>query len=149
MTRTDLGSRTRFLASLWLRARLLPFRVGQRDLQSVLALAAYDGPPRFAGLDAPYICRHVRRATRFPVLMRKRRCLREGLLGFYFLRAAGFDPELRFGVDGKSLGQKKVKAHCWVCLESRSILNDRHEGMVDILVFPPPTSSDDTARASS
>jgi hypothetical protein len=64
--------------------------------------------------------------------MRDRRCLREGLLGHRFLRLAGFDPELRFGVDPKSLQTPRVSAHCWVCLDGRPVVSDSLPGMVEI-----------------
>lgn len=130
-----MTTRFRFLISLWMRARLLPFLVRGRPLNSVLSLAIYDGPPVFEALDAAYICQQVQRMTRRPLLMRKRRCLRDGLLGYYFLQAAGHAPELRFAVERKSLNKKKVQAHCWLCLNSRPVLSDKTDDMVEIFVF--------------
>ena len=137
MTVTGLAIRLRFRVSLWIRARLLPLLVGRRPFQHVLGLAVYRGPPIFRGLNAAYICQRVQGTAKLPVLMRRRRCLREGLLGHYFLQAAGFQPQLRFGVDRASLSRRKVKAHCWVCLDARPVLNDRTEGLVEVFAFPP------------
>jgi hypothetical protein len=137
----DAIMRMRFLASLWLRARVLPLRIGQRPLEKVLELANYSGPDIYRGLSADYICHRVRRSTRRPWFMRDRRCLREGVLGFYYLRAAGFKPELRFAIDPKSVGQSQIMAHCWVCLDDTAILSEKGQFMVDLFVYPSASKS--------
>ncbi|OQX30647.1 MAG: hypothetical protein B0D96_11365 [Candidatus Sedimenticola endophacoides] len=130
----SLQQRLRFNLSLWLAARILPFRVGQRPLDRVLALAEPVRTGRFHGLPPGYISEHVLRTTRHPWLMRKRRCLRQGLLGYRFLAEAGFCPELHFGVDFRSLRTGDEKAHCWVSLDGVSVVNDRMENMSTVLV---------------
>ncbi|TIX47863.1 MAG: lasso peptide biosynthesis B2 protein, partial [Mesorhizobium sp.] len=59
-------------------------------------------------------------------------CLREGLLAHRFLRLAGFDPDLRFGVDPQSMHAPRLSAHCWVCLDGRPVVSDSLPGMVEI-----------------
>ena len=125
--------RLRFGVSLWLAARLLPFRVAHKPLQQVLGIAD-PSALRFPGLPHEYITARVMRTTRRPWLMRKRPCLRQGLLGCRFLAEAGYAPELHFGIDGDSIGTHRLSAHCWVCINGKPVLNDRINDMATILV---------------
>ncbi|RWL45920.1 MAG: lasso peptide biosynthesis B2 protein [Mesorhizobium sp.] len=126
-----------FRAHLWLSARLLPVLVGRRDFESVLKLAPLQSPALYRDLPWAYIVQRVNRTVRHPWFMRDRRCLREGLLGFRFLRMAGLDPELRFGVDAKSMHEPRLSAHCWVCLDGKPVVSDSQPGMVEIYRHPP------------
>jgi hypothetical protein len=107
---TETIERLRFKTALWLWARLVPVLAWRRDLPSLIDATA--PPPRVAyrRLSADYIARRVRRATRKPILMRDRPCLRDGLLGYRFLRLAGFEPELHFGVEPASRGPAIARA---------------------------------------
>ncbi|MDX8492182.1 lasso peptide biosynthesis B2 protein [Mesorhizobium sp. VK22B] len=124
--------RALFRTHLWLSARLMPVLIGQRDFETVLKWAPLDAPTPYQGLTSSYIVTRVNRTVRHPWLMRDRRCLREGLLGFRFLRMAGFDPELRFGVDSKSMHAPRLSAHCWVYLDGKPVVSDSLPGMVEI-----------------
>jgi hypothetical protein len=108
--------------------------VRRRPLNAVLKLAQPGDAHRYSGLSAAYISRAVEQVARHPWLMRDRRCLRTGLLGFRFLSEAGFDPELRFGVDPHSFSADRPLAHCWVCIDGKPIINDILGGMTEILV---------------
>jgi hypothetical protein len=88
----------------------------------------------YAGLEASYIAKRVKRATRRPWLMRDRTCLREGLLAYRFLKLAGFKPALHFGLDRTSVAGDHLSAHCWVVLDGQIVLNPPTPGMVEILV---------------
>ncbi|MBW7920657.1 MAG: lasso peptide biosynthesis B2 protein [Rubellimicrobium sp.] len=128
--------RLRLALELFWRARTLPLRL-PHDLpfERMLALATPpDGAP-LRGIGADEIARRVHRATRHPLLMRDRRCLREGVLCFRFLRMAGFDPRLHFGVDPASLGRPRLGAHCWVTLDDRTLAGDLGVPMVALHVF--------------
>lgn len=122
-----------FRLALWCEARLMPLRIRDRPMAELLALA--DGPvlPGFRGLPARYVARRVRTTTRRPWFMTKRPCLREGILAYRFLRAAGFAPELRFGIDRDSIDEPAIRAHCWVVLGGEVILNPPEPGLVTIL----------------
>lgn len=122
---------------IWWHARLLPTLVRQRDLQSVLRYADVQPDPAFSGLPAEAIAAWIVAATRKPWLMRNRRCLRQGLLGMRFMRLAGHDPELHFGIDRRSLAEPAVAAHCWVVLGGKPVLNDILEGMEPIHAWRP------------
>lgn len=122
---------------IWWHARLLPGIVRGRDLQAILRYADVRAEPAYAGVPADEIARWVLAATRRPWLMRDRRCLRQGLLGMRFMRLAGHDPELHFGIAPRSLAGPTVEAHCWVVLGGRPVLNDIHEGMERLHVWRP------------
>jgi len=124
--------RALFRGHLWVSARLMPVLIGQGDFESVLKWAPLISPALYRGLPSSYVVASVNRTVRHPWLMRDRRCLREGLLAHRFLRLAGFDPDLRFGVDPKSIHKPRMSAHCWVCLDGRPVVSDSLPGMVEI-----------------
>ncbi|WP_040591886.1 lasso peptide biosynthesis B2 protein [Mesorhizobium metallidurans] len=124
--------RALFRAHLWTSARLMPVLIGQRDFEAVLKWAPLHSSTPYHGLSSSYIVAAVNRTVRHPWLMRDRRCLREGLLAHRFLRFAGFDPDLRFGVDPKSMQAPSLAAHCWLCLDGRAVVSDCLPGMVEI-----------------
>ena len=124
--------RALFRCHLWASARLMPALIAGRSFEDVLKWAPLASSTPYRGLPAAYIVAHVNRIVRHPWLMRDRRCLREGLLGFRFLRMAGLDPELRFGVDASSMNEPRLSAHCWVCLDGRPVVSDSLPGMVEI-----------------
>ena len=128
--------RALFRTHLWLSARLMPALVGRRDFEGVLKLAPLRSPTPYRDLPSAYIVQRVNRTVRRPWFMRDRRCLREGLLGFRFLRMAGLDPDLRFGVDAKSMQEPRLSAHCWVCLDGKPVVSDSLPGMVEIYRHP-------------
>lgn len=129
-----LMRRLRFRADVWLAARLLPFRLAGRSFEEVLKVVPAAPQPRYAGLPPDYISRTVQRVTRRPLLMRDRRCLRQGLLGFGYMAQAGLSPELHFAVERGSVPTGQLAAHCWVCLDGRPVLSDRTPDMVTIYV---------------
>ncbi|PBB92004.1 hypothetical protein CK215_13775 [Mesorhizobium sp. WSM3864] len=128
--------RALFRTHLWLSARLIPVLVARRDFESVLKLAPLQLPTPYRGLPWSYVVSRVNRTVRHPWVMRDRRCLREGLLGFRFLRMAGFDPDLHFGVDAKSMHEPRLSAHCWVCLDGKPVVSDSLPDMVEIYRHP-------------
>ncbi len=132
------ATRLAFRTELWLRARLLPFRLPQDlPLDNVLTLAQPTaGPGRFSGLPATAIVRAVRRTLRHPVLMRNRRCLREGLLAYRFLTEAGHRPRLHFGIDPGIVASPIAKAHCWVTIGGVTVICETETRYVEILSVP-------------
>ena len=124
--------RVRFRAALFCWARLLPVLAYRRDLKSLFAQA--DPPDRkpYAGLPSAYIIKRVRRTAHLPWLMRDRQCLREGVLAYRFLKLAGFEPEVHFGVDRTSVAKERLSAHCWVVLNGSIVLNPPAPSMIEI-----------------
>jgi hypothetical protein len=129
----------RFRAALWIAARLLPWRVWRQPLNAVLRLAEPGDTRRYAGLSPAYMSRAIKRAARHPWLMRDRRCLRDGILGYRFLSEAGLRPELNFGIDPHSIAADRLVAHCWVSIDGEAVINDKLPGMTTILVHPVGT----------
>lgn len=131
-----LTTRLLFCLELWLRARLLPWQVPRGSLDQVLKLATFSGAPSYPGLPLSYVVRKVAHAVRHPWLMRDRRCLREGLLGYRFLRKAGYEPKLCFGVDPASVSADRLAAHCWVEVDGKTVLGASATPMLPILIHP-------------
>ena len=125
----------RFRISLWLSARFLPLRVRHRPLSEILSLLKSGHSAPYRGLPIAYILGCIRRTARRPVLMRDRRCLREGLLAFQFLEAAGYEAELHFGIDTTTLSTPDLKAHCWIVYNNETVLNPPDTNIRPILVY--------------
>ena len=126
-------------------ARLLPLAVAFRDLSQILRLGDVERSSLYEGTAPETIAHVTHRATRKPWLMRNRRCLRQGLIGYRFLRKAGYEPELHFGIDVGSVERDKIDAHCWVVLDGKSVVNDVLESMVTIHVHA--STSTGTAKS--
>ena len=124
-----------FRVALFAWAGILPTLCYKRDLKSVIALVNAPARAPYSGLPAGYIIFRVKRATRRPWFMRDRRCLREGVLAYRFLKLAGFEPEVHFGVDRASVSSIRLQAHCWVILDGHVVLNPPEPSMVEILVL--------------
>jgi len=90
------------------------------------------------------IVRAVKRSTKGPWFMRRRRCLREGLLAYRFLGLAGHAPTIHFAVDRTSLDEDVASGHCWVTVDGRTVINPPSPGMVEVVAYDP----DGTARRS-
>lgn len=123
-----------FRLELWTTARLLPLLVVGRDLAGAMRLADGGGWIRYTDFDPEFISRAVMRVTRRPWLMRERRCFRQGILGYRFLKKAGYRPELHFGIEENSIERDKIGAHCWVVVDGRSLVNDIMDDMIPIHV---------------
>lgn len=120
--------RMRFRIALWCEAKLLPFQVPpSRPLSWIGSFANRSSGLGYPGLQPDYIVKHVLKVTRRPYIMRDRRCLRQGLLAYRFLRAAGYEIELHFGIDQAHRQGQDPRAHCWIVHDGRVLLN------------PPPT----------
>jgi hypothetical protein len=138
----SLLSRGLFRARLWFNARMLPFRIAGKDFATILKTYEREGPARTPHWPVAYLERTVRWAVRGPILMRDRRCLRSGLLGYAALKEAGYTPELRFSVDRKSVATERLSAHCWVCVDGVPVIN---QPMPDhVVVFNYPAAETET-----
>ena len=127
-------STIRFRVDLWLSARSLPWRVAGKSFEQILAMASSNGRIDYAGLPVDYVARRVRKSVRRPWLMRDRRCLREGLLGFNFLSRSGHLPELHFAVEPASVSAERISAHCWVCIDGKPVVGNRQGDQVTIFI---------------
>ncbi len=122
------------------RALVLP---GLSRRMAMSRLLAWSTPervhPLYARLTEQQIAAEVQRRLRAPWRMRGRRCLREGLLTFYFLRAAGIPAVLQFGVFHEARGREH--AHCWVEVESREVTAPPQAPYVLIWTHNPASSA--------
>lgn len=115
-------TRLRFRIALWCQARAMPIRVtADRPFAWVLSFADRVPSATYVNLPAEYILRHVAQVTCRPYFMRERRCLRQGLLAFRFMKAAGHDVELHFGIDRTR--RQDIRAHCWIVHDGSVVLN--------------------------
>jgi hypothetical protein len=124
----------RFRISLWVWARIVPVLAWRSDLVTLLNRVSPPSGTPYSGLAADLIAYRTKRATRRPRVMADRPCLREGILADRFLRLAGYQPELRFGISRQSVAQDKLAAHCWVVLHGKIILNPPATDMIEVLV---------------
>lgn len=125
-----------FRFNLWIAARLMPAFVKRRDLNAILA-SATPAPDHIGSLQisSDTIIQSVKRIVARPWRMRGRRCLREGLLAFYFLKLAGKNPLLRFGLLKGTLASSNPRAHCWIILDGEIILNPPEGPMVHLFDY--------------
>jgi hypothetical protein len=86
----------------------------------------------YAGMTREQILPVIQYRLRAPWRMRGRRCLRRGLLTFYFLRLAGIPAVLNFGV--YHAGRTRELAHCWVTVDGRCVADPPQQACVLILV---------------
>jgi Transglutaminase-like superfamily len=119
-------------------ARILPLLLYKRDLNATLKTIDVGSDLKFENVLPDIIRDRVMSVTRRPWLMRNRRCLRQGILGMRYLRKAGYNPVLKFGIDTRSVSKEKIAAHCWVELNGKPLINDIMDHMVVIHTVPEP-----------
>jgi Transglutaminase-like superfamily len=132
------GRKLGFLPNLeiLLLARFLPLLLYRQDLNATLKTIDVGAHIRFENVLPDTIRDRVISVTHRPWLMRNRRCLRQGILGMRYLRKAGYNPVLKFGIDTRSVSKNKIAAHCWVELNGKPLINDIMEHMVVIHTVP-------------
>lgn len=134
----------RLRAALWAWARALPLFARGSRMDRLLAVAMPPpGETPYAGLDVDTIVAAVKGATARPWRMRGTRCLREGVLAFRFLRLAGHPAIITFGIERDSVAAGAIRAHCWVTVEGRCVINPPYAGIVPIM------SHDGVSRAAA
>jgi len=131
----------------WLAWRL-PRLLRRKPLLAVLAELT---PAASSARGAPAeIVALTQRILARPWRMRGRPCLREGLLAYHALRAAGHPAAIHFGVLRGSQRLARLRAHCWVSLD-RDVLLNRPEGdYAELLVYdgrPIPLREGERAAA--
>jgi len=96
-------------------ATLVPLLVECFNIPTLLRLAEF---PRhwhpYAGIPVERIVAMVDRRLAHPRQMRRRRCLRQGLMLFHFLHLAGVPSEISFAALGPATSGQRMHAHCWV-----------------------------------
>ena len=138
--------RWRFRFDVWLSTRILPFRLRGKAFNEILRDYPDAAAARYPRFPVDFIARTVRKAARNPLLMRDRRCLRTGLVGFDYFYRCGYSPELHFAVDSGSLNADRLSAHCWVTVDGHEVVNRRNSGQVTIYVHR--ADGEDTEKAA-
>lgn len=131
---------------LGMLAAILPDTSRRLPLQQLLRLFTPDRPSRFySGITEEQLMTILQRRLAHPWRMRGRRCLREGLLCFYFLRLLGVPAELHFGVFEEA--RHHEYAHCWVMVEGRCVTKPPEQNYVTIHVVSAPSSKQSVASS--
>jgi hypothetical protein len=126
------SARTLFPVHFWLVARVLPWIAKRSSLAALLAIMTPSENRRpYVGVPASVIIESVVTDGRRAWRMRGRRCLREGLLAFLFLRLAGYAPVIHFGIEPSSLGVRP-RGHCWVTFSEACVLNPPSPGILPL-----------------
>jgi len=69
--------------------------------------------------------------------MKRRRCLRQGLLTYRFLMLAGIDAVVRFSVYPDRPGDPRMHAHCWVTVDGKCVTFPAGDASVEMMTFDP------------
>ena len=108
---------------LWWLARTLPVAVRRRSLLELLRQATPAAADPHWRPSAPAAVAPVLAAVARPWRMRGRRCLREGLLAYRFLRLGGHPAVIHFGVLAGGAPGERTRAHCWVSVAGEVLVN--------------------------
>jgi len=123
---TSAAGRLILRGHIWLLATIIPLLEKFLPLKWLLRwLTPSSRFKPYAGVMPEEISRLVARRLRQPRNMRRRACLRQGLMLFHFLRLAGWPAVLRIGVFPPAVDHRRLHAHCWVTLN-------------DVALSPPP-----------
>ncbi|MHC4092643.1 MAG: lasso peptide biosynthesis B2 protein [Planctomycetota bacterium] len=121
-------------AHVWASAFFVPLWV--RLLPLTLVIRLYTPPAwlrPYCGLNAEQIHEVVRSRLRRPHLMRRRACLREGLLLHHFLLLAGRAPKLHFAVLASGQEEGRLHGHCWITVEGTPVSDPPDEPHAEVL----------------
>jgi hypothetical protein len=129
-------------AHLWTMAALIPLLVRFLGLRHVLFLMTPPRRRRLYGSVAPEcLVALVRRRLERPRVMKRRKCLREGLLLFHFLRLAGQPAVLKIGVFPPGPDGARNHAHCWITLHDAALTVPPQGEVAVLLVHPREAAS--------
>ena len=107
---------------VWLVASVMPLLVRLLPLPKLLSLLTPSPRRRpYKGASADCVARTVAGRLVSPRNMRRRACLREGLVLFHFLRLAGHHAALHFAVYPPDRADSQIHAHCWVTINGTPI----------------------------
>lgn len=138
-----------FPISLYVSARLLPLYLKRAPLQKIVQLATPE--PELRGslsLTHDEITSSVKSVLSRPWRMAGRRCLREGVMAFHYLSLAGHEPVFHFAVNAASLATARPRAHCWISIDGKVVLNPPEPGMVEVFRYDASTPTPDTRLTS-
>lgn len=107
---------------VWIVATAVPLLVRLFPMRTLLRLAT---PRRrwrlYAGVTGERICLAVQSRLANPRMMRRRACLRQGLMLYHFLRLAGIPAVLNIGAWPPGRDARRLHTHCWVTVNDEPI----------------------------
>jgi hypothetical protein len=119
---------------VWTLATFLPLLVRIVPLQLLVRLLTPSRRLRiYAGVPTDQIVALVRHRLRKPWNMRRRRCLREGLVIYHILRLAGQPAIVHFGVYPPSTDPKRLHGHCWVTVDGTCVSTPPGQPSADLM----------------
>jgi hypothetical protein len=122
-------------AHVWIVATLIPLLVKFIPLTALLhLLTPKRKSPVYRCVPIEQITQVVGRRLSNPIHMRRRACLREGIVLFHFLRLVGYDAVMRFAVYPPSDDESPMHAHCWVTVGEKDISTPPEEPYRTIMV---------------
>ncbi len=128
-----------------LLATMVPLLVRVAPLSRLIRLLT---PPAwlrpYRNADECQIVAAVRRRLASPKNMRRRACLREGLVLYHFLRLAGEPAAIHVGVYPPSSDPGRMHAHCWVTLNGRAVSDPPKEAAATMLSHGGDDKSSDS-----
>ena len=117
---------------------LLDKFVGLKQMLRVLTPPAWC--EFYKGISIEKVCDVVADRLKNPVLMKRRKCLRQGFTLFHFLCLAGAPAVLRIGVFADKQYHKRTTAHCWVTCQGRSLSPEPQETVAVVLTHRKNTN---------
>jgi hypothetical protein len=107
---------------VWLVATLVPLLVRVFPLRLLVRLLERPRWLRpYGKVPTARIVERVAHRLRRPRCMKRRKCLREGLVLYHFLHLAGRPAILHFGVYAPSSDPRRLHGHCWVTLDGECL----------------------------
>ncbi len=88
-------------------------------------------------IPAEFIVETVHRRLESPRNMKRRSCLREGLVLFHFLKLAGIPAVMHFCVYQQQENSPRMHAHCWVTVDDAAISSPPTDPHVIMFIHPP------------
>ncbi len=126
---------------VWLLATSIPLLVKFVPLKRLAKLLTPPGRlTPYRGVPAELIAETVHRRLKTPRNMKRRSCLREGLVLFHLLKLAGIPAVMHFCVYQQQDNSPRMHAHCWVTVDDSAISSPPTLPHVILFVHPPADS---------
>lgn len=134
---SDISVRTRMVlrAHVWLLATLIPLLDRLMTLPKMLRLLTPRRPWRgYRAVSASDVLAAVERRLARPRQMKRRACLRRGLVVFHLLRLTGRPARLHFGVYPQREEGDRLRGHCWVECEGQVLCTPPEPDAAEVMI---------------
>jgi len=124
---------------VWLMATIIPLFLKILPLEAILRLLTpRESFKAYEGVGRELIIETVNKRLQNPKNMKRRACLRKGLVLFHFLRLGGANAVLHFGVYAPSTQENRMHAHCWVTVDGTCVSAPPGEPAAEMLTHGAP-----------